>query len=79
MNPRFSIWKTVTVVFALIIGLLYGLPNGFPDDPALQISPARSTETLSQLDLDRALEALNAAGIAPTESEVNGNQAPDPF
>lgn len=75
MNPRFSIWKTVTVVFALVIGLLYGLPNGFPDDPALQISPARSTETLSQLDLDRALNALNDVGIPVIETEITGNQA----
>lgn len=75
MNPRFSIWKTVTVVFALVIGLLYGLPNGFPDDPALQISPARSTETLSQLDLDRALDALSEANIPVVETEITGNQA----
>ena len=75
MNPRFSIWKICTVVFALVVGLLYGLPNGFPDDPALQISPARSTETLSQLDIERANEALSGAQISVIETEVNGNQA----
>ena len=74
MNPRLAIWKVVVVVFTLGVGLLYGLPNAFPDDPALQISPARSTETLSTVDLDRANQALVDAGIAVRGAEVLGNQ-----
>ena len=56
------------------MGLLYGLPNAFPDDPALQISPARSTETLRLADLDRANQALVDAGIEVTGREILGNQ-----
>jgi Preprotein translocase subunit SecD len=74
VNPRLAIWKVVVVVFTLGVGLLYGLPNAFPDDPALQISPARSTETLSTVDLDRASQALVDAGIEVLGAEVLGNQ-----
>ena len=74
MNSRLAIWKVVVVVFTLGMGLLYGLPNAFPDDPALQISPARSTETLRLADLDRANQALVDAGIEVTGREILGNQ-----
>ena len=75
MNSRLSIWKTVTVVFALVIGVLYGLPNAFPDDPAVQISPVRATETFGDLDLQRATKALNEAGLSAVETELADNQA----
>ena len=61
MNQRFSLWKTVVVIVSLVLGMLYGLPNGFPDDPAVQITPGRSTEILGELDLARAENALNEA------------------
>ncbi|RZO78340.1 MAG: hypothetical protein EVA60_06155, partial [Litorivicinaceae bacterium] len=61
MIQRFSLWKTIVVVVSLILGALYGLPNGFPDDPAVQITSNRSTELLGELDVIRAEEALKDA------------------
>ena len=75
MNQRFSIWKTVVVIVSLVLGLLYGLPNGFPDDPAVQITPGRSTEILGELDLARAENALNEAGITLVSTESDDSQA----
>ena len=63
MIQRFSLWKTIVVVVSLILGTLYGLPNGFPDDPAVQITSNRSTEVLGELDVIRAEDALKDAGI----------------
>ena len=74
MNPRLAIWKVIVVVFALAIGFLYGLPNAFPDDPALQISTARPTETLRPIDIDRASQALNDSGIGFKSVEVSAEQ-----
>ncbi|RZO76997.1 MAG: protein translocase subunit SecD, partial [Litorivicinaceae bacterium] len=65
MIQRFSLWKTVVVVVSLILGALYGLPNSFPDDPAVQITSNRSTENLDELDVIRAEDALKDAGITP--------------
>ena len=75
MNQRFSLWKTVVVIVSLVLGLLYGLPNGFPDDPAVQITPGRSTEILGELDLARAENALNEAGITLVSTESDDSQA----
>ena len=75
MNQRFSLWKTVVVVVSIALGTLYGLPNGFPDDPAVQITPGRSTELLGELDLARAENALNEAGITLLSTESDDSQA----
>ena len=75
MIQRFSIWKTVVVAVALVLGTLYGLPNGFPDDPSLQISAARSTNVLATADVERAEGALVLAGIEPVGRDLTSTQA----
>ena len=63
------------MVVSLILGALYGLPNGFPDDPAVQITSNRSTELLGELDVIRAEEALKDAGLTPLAREFENSQA----
>ena len=63
------------MVVSLVLGTLYGLPNGFPDDPAVQITPRRSTEVLGELDVVRAENALREAGIALVASGSDESQA----
>jgi preprotein translocase subunit SecD len=72
---RFSLWKTIVVIVSLVLGTLYGLPNGFPDDPAVQITSNRSTEVLGELDVIRAEDALKEAGITPIARDFEGSQA----
>ena len=75
MIQRFSLWKTIVVIVSLVLGTLYGLPNGFPDDPAVQITSNRSTEVLGELDVIRAEDALKEAGITPIALDFEGSQA----
>ena len=75
MIQRFSLWKTAVVVVALVLGAVYGLPNGFPDDPALQVSASRSTDALDVSDLERARSALTEAGIVLVGEEFSGAQS----
>ena len=45
MLNKYPLWKNLVIVFALVIGFIYALPNFFPDDYAIQITGARgSTE-----------------------------------
>ena len=75
MIQRFSLWKTAVVVVALVLGAVYGLPNGFPDDPALQVSASRSTDALGVSDLERVRSALTEAGIVLVGEEFSGAQS----
>ena len=47
----------------LAIGLVYSIPNLYPDDPAIQVSGASSALAIEQADVDRASKALQDAGI----------------
>ncbi len=52
MLNRYPLWKTLTVVFAFLIGSLYALPNLYGEDPAVQIAGARGASVeMSALDL----------------------------
>ena len=63
MLNKYPLWKNLVIVFALVIGFIYSLPNFFPDDYAVQITGARSGTVVDQRILDRAVDALEAEGI----------------
>ncbi|MGF1699209.1 protein translocase subunit SecD [Photobacterium makurazakiensis] len=51
MLNRYPLWKNLMVVFTLLVGLLYALPNVYGEDPAIQISGARGASAdMSTLD-----------------------------
>ncbi|MGO3743440.1 protein translocase subunit SecD [Kerstersia sp.] len=63
---RYPIWKYITVAVALVIGLLYTLPNFFGESPAVQISSARATLRVDQGTLTRVEHVLRDAGLETT-------------
>ncbi len=40
---RYPLWKNATVLIALVLGLLYTLPNFFGEVPAVQVASVKST------------------------------------
>jgi len=63
---RYPLWVYVTVAVALVIGLLYTLPNFFGEAPAVQVSPARATLKVDTSVMGRVEDALKKAGVQPT-------------
>ncbi|MCZ4064888.1 protein translocase subunit SecD [Oxalobacter aliiformigenes] len=52
---RYPLWKYLIIVFAVIFGIIYTLPNLFGESPAVQISSVRSTvkidtQTMGQIE-----------------------------
>jgi preprotein translocase subunit SecD len=62
---RYPLWKYAILLVALIIGVLYTLPNFFGEDPAVQVSAARSSVRLDATTQARIQQALAQAGIKP--------------
>ena len=62
------------MLFAVVIGLLYTLPNFFGESPAVQVSSAKSTVKVDQNMLGRVEALLKSANIPHTGSsfEMNG-------
>ncbi len=75
MLNKYPLWKNLVILIALVIGFIYALPNVFPDDFAVQITGARSSTEVDQRILDRAVDALEAKGIAVKESEIQERDA----
>ncbi len=62
---RYPLWVYVTIAIALVLGLLYAVPNLFGEVPAVQVSPARATIKVEGSLMGRVEEALKKAGIEP--------------
>ncbi len=73
MLNRYPLWKYLLILLVLLVGLIYALPNLYPEDPAVQISSARSDIALDERQLTRIERALDEAGIAVKASEQSGD------
>ncbi|WP_298018799.1 protein translocase subunit SecD [uncultured Castellaniella sp.] len=71
---RYPIWKYLIVLAAVLIGVLYTLPNLYGESPAVQIAGAKTSVKIDQGTLERADQILKQADIQPTASsfEMNG-------
>ena len=70
---RYPLWKYLTVLFAVLIGLLYTLPNLFGESPAVQVSSAKATIKIDPRMLDRVQGILKQAGIKDTGASFEQN------
>ncbi|MFO7994134.1 MAG: protein translocase subunit SecD [Marinobacter sp.] len=75
MLNKYPLWKNLVILIALMIGFIYALPNVFPDDYAIQITGARSSTEVNERILERAVDALEAKGIAVKNSEIQERDA----
>ena len=57
---RYPLWKYLLVAAVLLVGIVYALPNLYPEDPALQISS--STPQPIKADLQARVETLLKEG-----------------
>jgi len=58
MLNKYPAWKNILILFVVILGLVYSIPNLYPDDEALQISNEGLSVTESDLAIiTTALEA----------------------
>lgn len=60
---RYPLWKYVLIAVALAVGLLYMLPNFFPEVPAVQVSTSKATIKVDAGTLSTVENALKAANI----------------
>ncbi|WP_299233409.1 protein translocase subunit SecD [uncultured Halomonas sp.] len=63
MLNRYPLWKYLLILIVLLVGLVYTLPNLFPEDPAIQISSERGDATVDERQLERIQSSLADAGI----------------
>jgi preprotein translocase subunit SecD len=70
---RYPWWKYAILAVALLIGLLYTVPNFYGEAPAVQVSGAKSTVKVDATMVTRIEGVLTAAGVKPDFVQFDGN------
>ena len=70
MLNKYPLWKYLLILAVLALGLVYSAPNLYPDDPSIQITGSSTALRIDEVTVERAAEALRAAGIVVKASEV---------
>ncbi|MBC8057469.1 MAG: protein translocase subunit SecD, partial [Rhizobiales bacterium] len=70
---RYPAWKYALLVIALLVGLVYTLPNVFGEAPAVQISSGKATLKLDAAMAPRVEEILARAELKPDFVQFEGN------
>ena len=69
---RYPVWKYAILLVALIVSIIYALPNVFGESPAVQVSSSRSAIKVDLTTVTRVEEALKAASITPDAVALDG-------
>ena len=70
---RYPWWKYALLAVALLVGLLYTVPNFYGEAPAVQVSSGKATVKVDAAMVDRVQQALAAAGLKPDFVQFEGN------
>ena len=70
---RYPLWKNLLVVFVLLVGFLYALPNIFSQDPVVEITGTRGATVSKSLQADIE-DALKQAGLQPKRVEMEADR-----
>jgi len=70
---RYPAWKYALLVIALLVGLVYTLPNVFGEAPAVQVSSGKATLKLDATMAPRVEDILAKAGLQPDFVQFEGN------
>ena len=62
---RYPVWKFVLMAIAVLVGLLYTVPNLYGDAPAVQVSAATLTTKVGTETATQVAQLLAAAAIKP--------------
>jgi preprotein translocase subunit SecD len=61
---RYPLWKNISILVVILIGLIYTVPNFFGESPAVQITPAKSATKLDSVLLGQVEEIFKQEKIA---------------
>ena len=70
---RYPWWKYLILGIALLVGLVYTLPNLYGEAPAVQISSGKATLKLDAGLVPRIEQVLGTAGLQPDFVQFEGN------
>jgi preprotein translocase subunit SecD len=70
---RYPVWKYAIIVIAMVLGVVYTLPNFFGEAPAVQVSSAKATVKVDTATLQKVEDALKAAALTAQTITLEGS------
>jgi len=70
---RYPWWKYLILGIALLVGLIYTLPNFYGEAPAVQVSSGKATLKIDAGLVPRIEQTLSSAGLKPDFVQFEGN------
>jgi preprotein translocase subunit SecD len=70
---RYPVWKFAIIVLALLLGVVYTLPNFFGEAPAVQVSSSKVSAKVDEGTLKRVAEAIEGANVPAAVLTLEGN------
>ncbi|MDR0479032.1 MAG: protein translocase subunit SecD [Burkholderiaceae bacterium] len=70
---RYPLWKYIIIAVALVVAVLYTLPNFFGEAPAVQVSAAKVTVKVDTATEQKIESALQAAGVPANQIGLAGD------
>ena len=70
---RYPTWKYVLLGIALLVGLVYTLPNFFPEAPAVQVSSGKTIVKVDSSLVPRVEQAIKGASLTADFVQFEGN------
>jgi preprotein translocase subunit SecD len=69
---RYPVWKYAIIVIALLLGVIYTLPNFFGEAPAVQVSSSKVMFKVDTSTLAKVEEALKVGGVPASLIALEG-------
>ena len=73
ISNQYPAWKYLLLLIVLVLGVIYAAPNIFGDDPAVQISPAKSVQFDASTE-DLVTQTLQKASLKPKSMAYQDGQ-----
>ncbi len=73
ISNQYPAWKYLMLMLVIVLGLVYTAPNIFGDDPAVQVSPAKSVLFDSNTE-SLIADSLTKFGITPKKIEFSAGK-----
>jgi preprotein translocase subunit SecD len=70
---QYPLWKYLLILAALLIGLVYTLPNFYGEAPAVQVQPIRATLKADSALMQRVQNILSSANLNPDAVMLEDN------
>ena len=70
---RYPLWKYLLIAIVTLVGLIYAMPNLYPEDPALQVTPVGSTQMTDEVRT-QIESVMEKSSITPKSIQQDGNK-----